>query len=277
MTNASITAIVLTLNEEVVLKRALQSLNWCDEIIVLDSGSCDGTLAVANDFGARILTHIQSPPFLISEQRNWALKHGLISTKWVLFLDADEEITSALSATIQDIIKDEKALTAYYLAPRYLFFGAWLRHTQSYPNWHPRLLQTGKHYFHGGVWESFDDSAPTGFIREPYNHYAFSKGINDWLQRHVRYADWEADTIFEYQRGNQSLILATKRSQFLRQLATKYWYLRPLLRFLQKYFLNLGFLDGPKAFLFSLMMAMYDLITVIKVIEKNHKSRGISL
>ena len=97
----TIAGVVLTLNEEQDLARALASLSWCDERLVLDSGSLDGTVAVARGLGVPVVEHRQPPPFRISEQRNWALDQGGLHADWVLFLDADEEVGPALAAEIR--------------------------------------------------------------------------------------------------------------------------------------------------------------------------------
>ena len=90
---ASIAGVVLCLNEAENLPRALLSLNWCDELLVVDSGSIDGSQAIAASLGARLIEHRQQGRFLISEQRNWAISHGQLQSQWVLFLDADEAIS----------------------------------------------------------------------------------------------------------------------------------------------------------------------------------------
>ena len=155
--------------------------------------------------------------------------------------------------------------------------GRWLKHTQGYPNWHPRLVRRGRITFEGGVWESFPSDRTIGRITTPYEHYAFSKGMDDWLERHRRYADWEAERIVAYLNTGDQHALGTKRLLRLRVLTSKLWPMRPLLRFLQKYVFQGGFREGWQGLLFALMMAFYDLITVIKVIEKKRCTAGENL
>jgi len=282
----TVAGVVLTLNEAIDLPRALASLSWCHELLVLDSGSNDGTTALAASLGAQVLVNKPVGQFLISEQRNWALTHGNLQSNWVLFLDADEELSGAAIAAIQTALAaaalSPAAPVGFELTPRYWFLGRWLRHTQGYPNWHPRLLQRQSLRFEGGVWESFCsiNSGPVGpvaRIYEPYEHYAFSKGINSWLERHRRYANWEAEKIAAYLDGGGIEALGTRRWQRLRQLAAIAWPMRPLARFGQKYLLQGGWREGWQGFLFALLMATYDLITVVKVIELLRHKRGLSL
>ena len=273
----TIAGVVLTLNEEQDLPRALRSIEWCDELLVVDSGSTDRTSEVADQCGARFLQHLQSPPFLITEQRNWALDKAGLQSDWVLFLDADEEIGPELAETILSSINSSSELDAYELSPRYWFLGQWLKRTQGYPNWHPRLVKRGSVYFQGGVWESFPRSARAGRISIPYEHYAFSKGFDDWLDRHRRYATWDAHQIFDYLSTKSEESLLTQRWRRLRIIMSRLWFLRPIFRFLQKYVLQLGFFEGWQSLLFSLMMAFYDLMVVVMVIVLIRKKRGLPL
>lgn len=269
--------VILCLNEEKTIARSIKSLDWCDEVLVVDSGSIDGSQRVAKQLGARVIENIPKGRFLISEQRNWALEQGGLKSEWVLFLDADEEVGPSCQNAIKQAISNPETVDGFELTPRYWFLGRWLKRSQRYPNWHPRLLRRGRIQFEGGVWESFDNAKRVGRIPVPYEHYAFAKGIDDWLERHVRYADWEAEKISAYLSGGGAASLGTKRSLRLRKLSARLWPLRPLLRFTQKYILQGGFLEGWQGLIFALLMAGYDLITVIKVIEHRHHREGLPL
>lgn len=270
----TITGVILTLNEEQDLARALTSLAWCDELLVVDSGSIDRTQYIAEQLGARYIQHIQKPPFRITEQRNWALKQVGLKTEWVLFLDADEEIGSDLKTAIQKCIKQPSGFDAYELTPRYWFLGKWLKRTQGYPNWHPRLLRSGSTQFTGGVWESFSSGTSVGRLSIPYEHYAFTKGLDDWLQRHQRYAEWDASEIYQFLLTRDPFAISTARARKRRAVSASLWRIKPLLRFTQKYFLQGGFLEGWQGLLFSLMMAWFDLMVLIKLIELRRKADG---
>ena len=268
---------MLCLNEAANLPRCLASLSWCDERLVVDSGSQDGSQERAKELGVMVQEHKQPGRFLITEQRNWALEHGGLTSEWVLFLDADETVGDACREAILHAIEQPGAPDGFELTPRYWFLGRWLKHTQGYPNWHPRLLRRGRMQFEGGVWESFLAGQRIGRITEPYEHYAFSKGIDDWLERHRRYADWEADRIAEFLTSGNAEALGTNRWLRLRRLTARLWPLRPVLRFSQKYLLQGGFLEGWQGLLFALLMAGYDLITAIKIIEIKRRASDMDL
>ena len=273
----TIAGVVLTLNEEQNLARSLESLSWCDEILVVDSGSTDCTKDVSYQFGAQFVQHVQPQPFLITEQRNWALHKAGLKSDWVLFLDADEEVSCELAAQIRLCINSPNSAEAYELTPWYWFLGKWLKRTQGYPNWHPRLIKRGYARFEGGVWERFSSGATISRIKIPYEHYAFSKGINDWLERHIRYADAEAHDLYRYLAHVKNQPYVNSRKSTARTLMASIWPLRPLIRFSEKYLLRAGFLEGWQALVFSLLMAFYELIIVLKYIEARRRDNSLAL
>ena len=274
----SLTAVILTKNEEGQLTRAIESLRFCRRIIVLDSGSTDSTQLMAEAAGAEFVVHIPEPPFRISQQRNWALAHLEIDTEWVLYLDADEVVPEALAKRLTGLAADANAaLDAYELTPRYLFWGKWLRRTQGYPNWHPRLVRHGRADFAGGVWEHFTEGTRVGKIYEPYDHYANSKGLRDWLDRHYRYAAWDAERIIDALESGNPEALGTTRKRWLRRLAARFWPLRPFARFLQMYIFRLGFLEGWTAFNFCLLYFCYEVMTINLIVENRRRRAGKDL
>lgn len=275
--NPTIAGVILTLNEENNILRALKSLSWCDELFVVDSGSIDRTQHIVHQFGAHFITHLQDPPFLITLQRNWALENAGITSDWVFFLDADEAVGSHLAAAIRRCINLPDHVDAYELTPRYLFLGKWLKRTQAFPNWHPRLLKRKYVRFEGGVWETFVQTARVARIQEPYEHYAFSKGLDDWLERHKRYSTWDADETYAYLTHTASQQNTTPRFHIQRRLISYLWPFKPVLRFFQKYILQLGFLEGWQSLLFCTLMSFYDFMTVVKIIEKHRKTHSLPL
>lgn len=274
----TIAAVVLTKNEERNIARCLGSLNWVDGLVVLDSGSMDRTREIALEHRARVVVHVPEA-FLVDEQRNWALRDVDLKCDWVLFLDADEVVTPQLrSAILSAMANAPQSTVAYRLKPRFMFMGAWLRHCQGQSNWHDRLLRRGRVHFAGGVWEHFVCDGEVGYIHEPYLHYAVSKGLADWFDRHNRYSSFDARDIghtlgFEVERE----FAVTRRKRLLRNLSGRFWPLRPLARFLYMYLVRLGFLDGFPGLVYCLMVACYEMMTLLKVIELRHRAKGLAL
>jgi glycosyltransferase involved in cell wall biosynthesis len=274
--SSPISAVVLTLNEAANLPRALASLSGFREVAVVDSGSSDDTERVAASLGATVLRHVQDGPFDIAAQRNWALDNCGLSGDWVLFLDADEAVPESLAAELDRLCAPGGTdLDAFELTPRYLFWGKWLRRTQGYPNWHPRLVRLGRARFTGGVWEHFATDVKAGRIQTPYDHYANSKGFSDWLERHDRYSSWDAARTLDF-LGSQGdgRSLGTNRKLGLRKLAARLWWIRPFARFFTMYVLRLGFTEGFAALMFCLMYFFYEFMIVIKIIEQKRLRRG---
>lgn len=276
-----ISAVILTLNEEANLARCVESLRWCRRICVVDSGSTDGTKAKARELGLDFFEHRQAPPFQIDRQRNWALENcGFHPGEWVLFLDADETVPARLAETLLGLVArpDQPGdPVAYELTPRYLFWGRWLRRTQGYPNWHPRLARVGQARFTSGVWEEFAPGLRVERLHEPYDHHANSKGFRDWLERHDRYSCWEAEGIVRYLETGSAEAFGTGRKIGRRVRAARWWPLRPIAKFLHLYVWRGGFLEGREALVFSVSMAMYEWMTVMKVAERLRRKKGLPL
>jgi len=275
---SQISAVILTKNEVSNIKRCIDSLLWCQEVVVVDSGSTDGTTQLAESLGAKVFTHIQPPPFKFSEQRNWALENCNLKGEWVLFVDADETIPPDLATEIQSVcLKCDNPYNAFELTPRYLFWGKWLKRTQGYPNWHSRLVKRGEVSFAGGVWEHFATDAKVGRISIPYDHFANSKGLSDWLERHNRYSSWDAENAVKFmETGNASALVSNNKLK-LRFLAARLWPLRPLARFTYMYFLRLGFLEGIPGLVCCFLYAVYEFMVVVKVVEIKRKNIGLTL
>ena len=270
-----ISAVVLTKNEELNIERCIQSLHFCAEVIVLDSGSTDHTEDIAKRLGAVWRVHVQPPPFRISEQRNWILDHHAFPEgQWILYLDADEVVTPALRDRLLRIADGEGHAEYYELTPRYLFMGRFLKRTLGYPNWHARLLRFGSTRFAGGVWEHFSNPRAPGRIEEPYDHFAYSKGFSDWLARHDRYSSWDAERAAAFLESGDSADLGTSRKVGMRKFAARIWPLRPFARFFLLYVLRMGFVEGWQSLVFSIMYAQYEFMTVVKIIEIGRKKRG---
>lgn len=266
--------IILTKNEGSIIDKCLDSIPKSVECFVLDSGSTDNTKEIVISRGAHYQQHVLNP-FIISEQRNWALKNLPIKTEWVLFLDADEYIPQELHEEILSKISTEE-YNAYRLTPKFIFWGKWMKRLQGYPNWHDRLLRKDEVSIEGGVWEKFDEKANVGYINIPYDHYANIKGFESWLEKHNRYSSWDAQKTFDYIYLKDNNI-GTQRKVKLRKIAAKFWWLRPWARCFYMYFIRLGFLEGWRAFYLVMHYFFYEYMIVFKIIEKKRLAKGLSL
>lgn len=264
----AVSIVILTLNEAADLPGCLESIGWCDDIHLVDSGSCDGTLELAVAAGVRCYEH---PFSSFGKQRNWALDHCQFAHEWILFLDADERATPAFARAIEGATAAAGAsIACYYCCWKLMLDGHWLRRTDGFPRWQFRLLRWGRVRFcdfgHGQKEDRVQGQL--AYLSEPYLHYAFSKGWGQWLSRHNRYSDLEAA---ERLRANVSWQELLARDPSVRNKALKPLLSRlpgwPLWRFLIMYVFKLGFLEGRAALTYCIHLAYYEFLIQVKMDE----------
>jgi glycosyltransferase involved in cell wall biosynthesis len=271
---SSVTVVVLTFNEERNLADCLDSVvDWASEILVVDSGSTDGTVRIAEAAGARVVVH----PFdTHARQWAWALGTQPIRTDWVLALDADQRVTPQLAAAIAAATADPTAaaVTGYFLARRQVFRGRWIRHGGYYPKYLLKLFRKDAVALDETdlVDHHFSVNGPTrrltGDLVEDNRNEA---AIFDWVAKHNRYARLQARE--ELQRSSARSVRwfgnPDERTGRLKQLWARLpLYVRPTLYFLYRYFVRLGFLDGKEGLIFHFMQAFwYRLLVDINIDE----------
>ncbi len=263
--------LILTKDERANLTRCLESLVDCDDVVVLDSGSTDGTQHIAESHGARLFFR----PFdNFANQRNWAIDNVPFRHEWVLHLDADECVTPALHAELLAVTHDDTT-SAFLVANKLIFMGRWIRHASMYPYYQARLLRLGESRFQqtGHGQHLAFATRGTGRLREPYLHYNFSKGISDWLERHNRYSTDEARRLARESGDDRVRLLdaffgpSTEATQQARKRLADSLPLRPVVRFLYCYFWKLGILDGVPGFHYCMLLAIYDYLIRLKLRE----------
>jgi len=277
----TIAAIVIAKNEAANLERCLQSLTWCDERIVVDDSSTDGSQDVAARCGARVVSHRFES---FARQRNWAITDAGVTHDWCLMLDADEVSTEEFASAIRKAIEAADAETvAYRTCRKTMFLGRWLKRSDGFPVWIMRIVRRNRPLFqdagHGEI-PVPNIEGRIGTIQEPFLHYAFSKGLSDWLDRHNRYssreAAWEASNSSRPSLRNVVAGEKAIRRKALRDLGRR-TPLRPLMRFFYQYGFKLGFLDGRPGFVFCGLMAYYEWLILLKRRELELQRDGVEL
>jgi glycosyltransferase involved in cell wall biosynthesis len=256
-----ISIVILTLNESGNLRRCLNSVTWSDDVVVVDSGSSDDTVEIARAAGARILVRAFDT---FAGQRNYAMEAGDLRHRWTLHLDADEVVGTDLRDEMRAISANAQAAFPVYRVPsRLIFMDRWLRHAGMYPAYQVRFGRTDSLRFvdYGHGQREVQGPELVGTCSAALDHYNFSKGINDWFARHLRYARREALQAIE--ETDDAVPMRhlwgqdpTLRRRTAKQLAYR-MPLRPLLRFLYIYVLKRGFLDGSAGFHYAAMIAVY--------------------
>ncbi len=254
--------LILTYNEEVNIRRCLESLQGFDDVLVVDSGSTDNTCTIAKEHGARILNR----PFdNFAKQRNYGLEEGEMRHEWVLHLDADEELTLEFRAALE-ALSPAGALYGWRVPSKTILNGKWLKHAGMYPTYQVRLGHRDRLRFKQVGHGQRENCGPerVGTFLEPYLHHNFSHGLAPWFAKHIRYAEDEAcqiasETIGENSGGHLWSRDATQRRRALKRAVGRLpaW-LRPPLRFFQVMLLRRGVLDGRAGLQYALMLSAYE-------------------
>lgn len=255
-----VTAVIFSLNEAANIAECIYSLNEFESIVVVDSGSSDGTLGICHELGVRVVPFTWNGHY--PKKRQWTLENVKFSTTWIFFVDADERCTPKLSQEITKLVNsDENDFAAakikldYYFCDKQLRFG----HTM----WKTVLLDPVR-----ARYPLVDDLSAKG-MGELEGHYQpqisgrtirlksklvhrDKDSLDSWVERHIRYANWEAYLISKPELRNEVLKHKTLGGRFL-----KFNRFQGLLYFLYAYVIRLGFLDGRAGFNFAFGKSCY--------------------
>ena len=267
-------------NEADNLRACIASARFADEIVVVDSGSTDGSPDIARSLGAQVVDFKWNGRF--PKKKNWALANVSWKHDWVFILDADERITPALADELRAIVTASKpAHDGYYVNRRFWFLDGWLNHCGYYPSWNLRLFRhrLGRYEQFSGVSDTSSGDnevhehvilqSAAGHLRHEMEHHAFPT-IGIWVEKHNRYSNWEARLLCSTHAGQEAstakLSPALARKRRLKHLAGRLPF-RPALRFFYHYVVRAGFLDGYRGYVFCRLMAFYEFLSVAKAGE----------
>lgn len=245
-----ITAIIPTYNEESNIRPLLSSLDWVNEIIVVDSFSTDNTVSIAQEFNIRLL---QREYMNSANQKNWTIPQARYS--WILLLDADERLTPELLEELQAFQqKDGSAVEedGYWIGRQIFFMGQKIK----YSGWRRdrviRLFRRDKcRYSDKQVHaEIITKDRILGQLNAKLEHYTY-RNLNHFLAKMERYSDWAAQDYFQKTPKVGLFHLGFK----------------PVARFLKHYLWQGGFLDGRVGFIISILMAWGVFLRYAKVRE----------
>ena len=274
-----VSVLILTKNEEQNLPGCLQSVSWADEIHVYDSFSEDATIAIARDHGALITQRVFDN---WAEHQNWGLRNIAFKHPWVLYLDADERVTTALVQGIAQAIEKPDSYVAFQILRRDFFQGCALTHVQTSP-YYQRLFRPEKMRYERLVNPVSLPDGPVGKVEGFLNHFPFSKGISQWLERHNSYSSFEARQIMNNRLSHSgfSLKKAVSSSDFheKRFHQKEIFYrlpARPLVKFCLLYFLKRGFLDGKGGLTYAVLQSIYEYMIVLKTRELEQEAREVT-
>lgn len=257
-----LSVVILTFNSEATIGATLASVRKvANEIHVVDSGSTDGTIAIAREAGANVHSHAFEN---YGAQRNWAIETLPLRGEWQLHLDADERLSDALIGEIQNLCARKFAGPGVgYFVPRLVhFLGGPIRHGGMYPIWHMRLFKTGHGRCENRLYDQhFLVDGPTGQLKHPFID-DMRMPLTEWMARHIRWAKAEATELY---RATQDGGVREKfsgnpveRKRALRGLYNRSpMFLRAVMLFIYRYLLRLGFLDGWRGTAFFLLQTFW--------------------
>lgn len=244
-----ISAVLIVKNEEKKIRRCLESIKWCDEIIVVDQSSTDKTVDIAKEYTDKIFTVEEK--LICEPDRKFAVSQA--ENEWVLLLDADEVVDESLKTEIlEEISKGEKEV--FYIPRKNFFCGKWIKTCGWYPGYVPRLFKKNCVLFEPKI--HMDGKVLTdkvGYLKNDLLHYSYET-IDDWIEKFKRYTSQYAIEYLEC--GMKVNLINTIKELFL----------RPMYFFLLKYVILKGFLDGWRGFFISLSSALTIVFSYLKFI-----------
>lgn len=240
---AELSVIIIAKNEAENIRACLESVAWADEIIVVDSGSTDDTVAIAREFTQRVYVH-DWPGF--GAQKNRALGYAI--NDWVFSIDADERVTPELRAEMEAAMIKPQA-EAYEMPRLSSFCGRFMHHSGWYPDYVLRLFRRGKGCFSDAlVHETVQVQGSVARLRQPLLHYSY-RDFDDVLSKLNSYSGAAAAML--QRRG--------KRGGLAQAVLHGLW------AFIRTYFLRAGFLDGREGFMLAVMNAENSYYRYIKL------------
>ncbi len=235
-----ISAVILTKNEEKNILKCINSLKFCDEIIVIDDDSEDKTVEIAKKIGANVFIHSLDNDF--SKQRNFGLNKA--SGEWVLFIDADEQVPSSLREDIiQSINNPINKYDGFYIKRKDIMWGRELKYGEAGNIKLLRLARKDSGKWIGKVHEVWKMNGKTKDLNNPIVHYPH-QSISEFLQEINFYTDLRAKELFEAGKKVNSLSIL----------------LYPKLKFVVNYFIKFGFMDRIPGFIYAIMMSLHSFL-----------------
>ncbi|HEX5757718.1 MAG TPA: glycosyltransferase family 2 protein [Thermoanaerobaculia bacterium] len=231
----AVSAIVTTFNEELHVAGCLESLAWCDEVLVVDSFSTDRTPEIVRGFAnARF---VQRTYYGSASQKNWAMDQ--VAHDWILIFDADERCTPALRREIEELLAAGPRHDAYTIRRRVYFMDRVIRFSGWQHDQVVRLVRRGTaRYPNRRVHADMVTDGPAPRLRNPMEHY-MTDSLDEYVRRIEKYSFWGAAQ--NWKEG--------KRAGVTQVLGRSVW------RFLRTYVFQLGVLDGVHGLVFCLLQA----------------------
>ena len=272
-----VSVLILTLNEEQNIRACLESVKWAADIIVVDSFSTDGTVAIAREYTTKIYQVALGKLSDAGVKRNWAMSNVDFAHEWVLSLDADDRIPEALSTEIAEVLRSPR-VDGFLVRQRYIFMGQPLRFCLG-PLYQLKLFKHRLYRCDEAIHERPLFGGRVAYLKGCYLQEG-KKTLFEYIERHNLYSSREA----EARRAMRKEPLTFSLRQLLvgdavtrKRLLTALWVrmpMRPAVLFLLFFVFRLGFLDGKRGLIYSLLRGCgYEFLINIKQWEMEHGKR----
>ena len=273
-----LTAIVLVKNEEEsVINRCLKSVEFCDEIIIVNDiltqnskvkspHFAQGLRGARQKYNSKVKSYFRELGKDFASQRNFGMEKA--TGEWILFVDTDEEVTEELKNVILNLIQDLNQIPkrvrndtiAYYIKRRDFFWGHEMKYGETSKARNKgiiRLMKKNSGKWMGQVHEEFKISGQIGYLNGYLNHYPHQT-VKEFIQSVNFYSSLRAEEL--YKQGKKTNIFEI--------------IFYPLFKFKLTYFIKLGFLDGPAGFAYSFFMSFHSLLVRLKLYQKLYLNNG---
>ena len=238
---------IICFNEERNIRRCLESVVWADEIVVVDSMSQDKTVETVKGYTDQLYQRAWTGYL---DQKNFALSKA--SGEWILSLDADEEVTQSLRDEIRMEIAKSEPSNGYRMPRRSFYQGRWIYHSGFYPDKQLRLFRREQgHWVGGRVHERVEVQGSIGELKNDLLHYPYQGVISGQLATVNRFSSLLAEDLYAKGKRYRLALLLT----------------RPPFKFLEVYFLKLGFLDGLAGLIIAVSSAYAMFVRYVKLRE----------
>lgn len=238
-----IAVIILTLNEEKQIAECIKSAAFADEIVVVDSGSTDRTVEIAQKLGAKVAARAMTDGF--GPQRNFALTQT--EAEWVLYLDADERITPELAKEVRQAVSENTPF-AYEILRINHAFGQRIMHGGFRPDYSLRLYPRTAVSWRGEVHEEAQVTVPKRKLKNVMIHYTYT----DWDRYFIKFNNYTSLTA-------RKMRVQGKRSSMLHIIARPWW------AFFRVFVLQSGWRDGKIGFILSVFHFFYTMAKYVKL------------
>ena len=247
-THSSISVVMITKNEEHNIRDCLKSVDWADEIVVVDAESLDRTEEIAREFTGHVFVR-PWPGF--GAQKNFGIDQA--GSDWILILDADERVSPKLREEIQKLLHSWSTAdpVAFEVPRRNIFYGKWVRGGGAYPDYQIRLFRKGKAKYNDvEVHENLLVSGEVGALQGHFDHFT-ERRLVDHFRKFNLYTTFAA----------------REKRKSIHRVHWHHFVFNPLIVFLKTYFFRKGFRDGIRGFIFAVFASMYTFVKYAKLWE----------